>query len=131
MEQDSQLMKNPDENSSCCLHETVAKLKLEPEKADDTLENNTSSGFLKDGELSTNSVNDTSSFSTEKLGNKRKIMSNSSSSAVNVLEITRSLPLEVRCLVLKHAILRSIRPLSYLLTFISSIMIVLMILQNS
>ncbi|GMF03089.1 unnamed protein product [Ambrosiozyma monospora] len=38
-------------------------------------------------------------------------MSNSSSSAVNVLEITRSLPLEVRCLVLKHAILRSIRPL--------------------
>ncbi|GME97061.1 unnamed protein product [Ambrosiozyma monospora] len=116
MERDSQLMKNPDANLNCCLHETVAKLKLEPEKLDDTLENNTSSELLKNGELPNNSMNDNPLFSTEKLDNKPKIMSNLSSSPINVLEITRSLPLEIQCLVLKHSILEYMKSLDSYLT---------------
>ncbi|GME84693.1 unnamed protein product [Ambrosiozyma monospora] len=92
----------------CGMHETVARLKLEPKEFNDILKNASSElSKFKYEEQFHNSENYKSSL--EKPATKSKIMSNSSSSEADVLEIIRSLPFEVRCLVLKHAILKRIR----------------------
>ncbi|GME83598.1 unnamed protein product [Ambrosiozyma monospora] len=91
------------------MHQPVGRLKLETKELNNIL-NNVSSDLskLKYDDLFHNSENNTSSSLIEKLDNKLEVLSKMRSSKVNAMEITRSLPLEIQCLVLKHAIFSNI-----------------------